>query len=52
MIETEIFRSVTTNTLEDCLAECLNENEIICRSVSFNRTSGGNTIFKKNFIKN
>uniref|UniRef100_A0A914C3A0 Apple domain-containing protein n=1 Tax=Acrobeloides nanus TaxID=290746 RepID=A0A914C3A0_9BILA len=41
MAAQEVIRVYYSKTLEDCLAECLNEKSFLCRSVSFNRTDGG-----------
>ncbi|CAJ0564580.1 unnamed protein product, partial [Mesorhabditis spiculigera] len=38
---TEVIEVRHTSSLEDCLAECLNEEKFPCRSLSFNRTDGG-----------
>uniref|UniRef100_A0A0N4ZIU0 Apple domain-containing protein n=1 Tax=Parastrongyloides trichosuri TaxID=131310 RepID=A0A0N4ZIU0_PARTI len=48
MAGSEISKYVISNTLEDCLAECLNENDYLCRSVTFNRTSGGCSLSTQN----
>uniref|UniRef100_A0A915E186 Apple domain-containing protein n=1 Tax=Ditylenchus dipsaci TaxID=166011 RepID=A0A915E186_9BILA len=48
MAESETVRTVYTKTLEDCLAECLNERQLFCRSVSFNRTDGGCHLSEQN----
>ncbi|CAJ0559532.1 unnamed protein product, partial [Mesorhabditis spiculigera] len=41
MEATEVIEVRHTSSLEDCLAECLNEEKFPCRSLSFNRTDGG-----------
>ncbi|KAI1713679.1 PAN domain-containing protein [Ditylenchus destructor] len=48
MAESEIGKTVYTRTLEDCLAVCLNEEKLMCRSVSFNRTDGGCQLSEQN----
>lgn len=41
MMKSDVAQTKFTNTLEECLAECLKDSDILCRSVSFNRTDGG-----------
>uniref|UniRef100_A0AC35U7P9 ZP domain-containing protein n=1 Tax=Rhabditophanes sp. KR3021 TaxID=114890 RepID=A0AC35U7P9_9BILA len=48
MASSEITKKFDSSTLEECLAECLNENSYLCRSVSFNRTSGECGLSKQN----
>lgn len=48
MARSEIQKYIISNTLEDCLSECLNQNDYICRSVTFNRTSGGCSLSSQN----
>ncbi|CEF59988.1 Zona pellucida domain and PAN-1 domain and Apple-like domain-containing protein [Strongyloides ratti] len=48
MAGSEIQKYIISSTLEDCLAECLNQNDYICRSVTFNRTSGGCSLSSQN----
>ncbi|TKR61175.1 hypothetical protein L596_028321 [Steinernema carpocapsae] len=48
MVESEISRLYFSATLEECLAECLNEKAFLCRSVSFNRTDGGCHLSQQN----
>ncbi|KAI6192867.1 hypothetical protein M3Y99_01913200 [Aphelenchoides fujianensis] len=36
----QVNRTTHFDALEDCLAECLNEEHFHCRAVAFNRTSG------------
>lgn len=44
----EVTRVAHSKTLEDCLAECLNANDILCRSASFNRTDGACHLSQQN----
>uniref|UniRef100_A0AC34RIG4 ZP domain-containing protein n=1 Tax=Panagrolaimus sp. JU765 TaxID=591449 RepID=A0AC34RIG4_9BILA len=48
MAAQEVIRVFYSKTLEDCLAECLNEKNFLCRSVSFNRTDGGCHLSQQN----
>uniref|UniRef100_A0AC34F3W6 Uncharacterized protein n=1 Tax=Panagrolaimus sp. ES5 TaxID=591445 RepID=A0AC34F3W6_9BILA len=48
MASREVTRVIHSRTLEDCLAECLNAKDILCRSASFNRTDGGCHLSQQN----
>jgi hypothetical protein len=48
MAPREVTRVIHSRTLEDCLAECLNAKDILCRSASFNRTDGGCHLSQQN----
>uniref|UniRef100_A0A1I7Z6J2 Apple domain-containing protein n=1 Tax=Steinernema glaseri TaxID=37863 RepID=A0A1I7Z6J2_9BILA len=48
MADSEVSRLHISSTLEECLAECLNEKAFLCRSVSFNRTDGGCHLSQQN----
>uniref|UniRef100_A0A183CDW0 Apple domain-containing protein n=1 Tax=Globodera pallida TaxID=36090 RepID=A0A183CDW0_GLOPA len=50
MLSSEVSRTKFTQSLEDCLAECLNGGggTMLCRSVSFNRTDGGCHLSEQN----
>lgn len=48
MAPREVTRIVHSKTLEDCLGECLNAKDILCRSASFNRTDGGCHLSQQN----
>uniref|UniRef100_A0A0K0FCQ5 Let-653 protein (projected from Caenorhabditis elegans ortholog let-653) n=1 Tax=Strongyloides venezuelensis TaxID=75913 RepID=A0A0K0FCQ5_STRVS len=48
MAGSEIQKYIISGSLEDCLAECLNRNDYLCRSVTFNRTSGGCSLSSQN----
>uniref|UniRef100_A0A7E4VEE0 Apple domain-containing protein n=1 Tax=Panagrellus redivivus TaxID=6233 RepID=A0A7E4VEE0_PANRE len=48
MAAQEVTRVMHVKTLESCLAECLNEKDFLCRSVSFNRTDGGCHLSQQN----
>jgi hypothetical protein len=41
MLKAEVNQIKFTKSLEECLSECLKSTDILCRSVSFNRTDGG-----------
>lgn len=36
-----VSRRFRVDSLQDCLADCLNQGEFKCRSLAFNRTSSG-----------
>jgi hypothetical protein len=38
---TQVKKQSETNSLEECLSECLNENKFHCRGLTYNRTSKG-----------
>ncbi|KAI6214167.1 hypothetical protein M3Y94_00236400 [Aphelenchoides besseyi] len=44
----QINRSTHFDSLEDCLSECLNEDQFHCRSVTYNRTSGACSLSEYN----
>ncbi|KAI6187212.1 hypothetical protein M3Y98_00218100 [Aphelenchoides besseyi] len=44
----QINRSTHFDSLEDCLSECLNEDQFHCRSVTYNRTNGACSLSEYN----